>query len=228
MKQTLTLCFKWGQNWEISFRCWFQSGWGGERWALLQICCDHGQVTSPHCTSPNCWNASSFPYFAQLMLTWKAPWQSFSKLAFKIRFLAPYLATWMSISPTICNMGCLTVNPAWIFYDLTGLTPFPCRVSAVQKTVLQEDDNSHVLRLLLQQRDLEIQGLRRAAQRHPSTRLSFILQELLNKRQRENARCKRWVAGKTWEARAETGQEVAKSHWGTTKRLLRGRGLAGL
>ncbi|KYO41548.1 lamin tail domain-containing protein 2 isoform B [Alligator mississippiensis] len=76
----------------------------------------------------------------------------------------------------------------WTCYDVAEKQP---EVSAVQKTVLQEDDNSHVLRLLLQQRDLEIQGLRRAAQRHPSTRLSFILQELLNKRQRENARCKR-------------------------------------
>ncbi|KAM7165018.1 lamin tail domain-containing protein 2 [Macrochelys suwanniensis] len=54
----------------------------------------------------------------------------------------------------------------------------------VQPKVLQKKDDTHVLRLLLHQRDLEIQGLRCAAQKEPAARLSFILQELVSMRQR--------------------------------------------
>ncbi|EMP38667.1 Intermediate filament tail domain-containing protein 1 [Chelonia mydas] len=54
----------------------------------------------------------------------------------------------------------------------------------VQPKVLQKKDDTHVLRLLLHQRDLEIQGLRCAAQKEPTSRLSFILQELVSTRQR--------------------------------------------
>ncbi|CAM4574643.1 unnamed protein product [Caretta caretta] len=57
----------------------------------------------------------------------------------------------------------------------------------VQPKVLQKKDDTHVLRLLLHQRDLEIQGLRCATQKEPTSRLSFILQELVSMRQRVSA-----------------------------------------
>ncbi|KAH1171850.1 hypothetical protein KIL84_007468 [Mauremys mutica] len=57
----------------------------------------------------------------------------------------------------------------------------------VQPKVLQKTDDTHVLRLLLHQRDLEIKGLRCAAQKEPAARLSFILQELVSMRQRVSA-----------------------------------------
>ncbi|XP_074921932.1 lamin tail domain-containing protein 2 [Chelonoidis abingdonii] len=57
----------------------------------------------------------------------------------------------------------------------------------VRPKILQKTDDTRVLRLLLHQRDLEIQGLRCAAQKEPAARLSFILQELVSMRQRVSA-----------------------------------------
>ncbi|XP_074854656.1 lamin tail domain-containing protein 2 [Carettochelys insculpta] len=56
-----------------------------------------------------------------------------------------------------------------------------------QLKVLQKKEDSHVLRLLLHQRDLEIQGLRRVAQKEPVARLAFILQELVSPGQTDSA-----------------------------------------
>ncbi|XP_067396605.1 lamin tail domain-containing protein 2 [Emydura macquarii macquarii] len=71
----------------------------------------------------------------------------------------------------------------WILSEAPEQHP---KAPPVQQKVLQKD-NTHVLRLLLHQRDLEIQGLRRAAQKEPSAQLSFILQELVSMRQRVSA-----------------------------------------